>query len=270
MCSAAARAARASPRSTSPTRRTCGCCGSEDVDGYVVDARLTGRSARVVVASYPEAAYGPRELRGRASGWLPRSKLRDKRTGRSVRSRAVGCRSVRRPAVFSGAGVLTVYTVDLDKGLPAVDADAVFTSADTVYASQSSLYVATQRWDGTGSTSIHRFDTADPDRTAYARQRRGARHAAQPVRACRRRRACCARRPRSAPAPKRRAWSRRSTGARVTWCGAAGVGGLGRGERIYAVRFIGDAGYVVTFRETDPLYTLDLVRPRPPARAWAS
>ena len=36
------------------------------------------------------------------------------------------------------------------------------------------------------------------------------------------------------------------------------VGGIGRGEQIYAVRFIGDAGYVVTFRQVDPLYTLDL------------
>ena len=42
------------------------------------------------------------------------------------------------------------------------------------------------------------------------------------------------------------------------------VGGLGRGERIYAVRFIGDVGYVVTFRETDPLYTVDLCDPPGP------
>ncbi len=42
------------------------------------------------------------------------------------------------------------------------------------------------------------------------------------------------------------------------------VGGLGRGERIYAVRFLGDTGYVVTFREVDPLYTLDLADPARP------
>jgi len=41
--------------------------------------------------------------------------------------------------------------------------------------------------------------------------------------------------------------------------GAVGqVSGLGKGEQIYAVRFIGPVGYVVTFRQTDPLYTLDL------------
>jgi uncharacterized secreted protein with C-terminal beta-propeller domain len=42
------------------------------------------------------------------------------------------------------------------------------------------------------------------------------------------------------------------------------VGGLGHGERIQAVRFIGDVGYVVTFRQTDPLYTVNLSDPRRP------
>ncbi|MGW5680756.1 beta-propeller domain-containing protein [Nonomuraea sp. NPDC003754] len=42
------------------------------------------------------------------------------------------------------------------------------------------------------------------------------------------------------------------------------VGGLGRNERIYSVRFIGPVGYVVTFRQVDPLYTLDLRDPAAP------
>jgi len=42
------------------------------------------------------------------------------------------------------------------------------------------------------------------------------------------------------------------------------VGGLGAGERIYSVRFIGPVGYVVTFRQVDPLYTLDLRDPAAP------
>ena len=48
------------------------------------------------------------------------------------------------------------------------------------------------------------------------------------------------------------------------------VGGLGKGERIYAVRFMGERGYVVTFRQIDPLYTLDLQRPDRAARSSAS
>ncbi|MFA6027830.1 MAG: beta-propeller domain-containing protein [Patescibacteria group bacterium] len=33
---------------------------------------------------------------------------------------------------------------------------------------------------------------------------------------------------------------------------------LGVGERIYSARFVGEKGYVVTFKETDPFYVLDL------------
>lgn len=36
------------------------------------------------------------------------------------------------------------------------------------------------------------------------------------------------------------------------------VSDLGQGERIYSVRFIDDKGYVVTFKQTDPFYVLDL------------
>ena len=43
------------------------------------------------------------------------------------------------------------------------------------------------------------------------------------------------------------------------------AGELGHpGERIYSVRFQGDRGFVVTFRETDPFYTLDLSDPTNP------
>jgi uncharacterized secreted protein with C-terminal beta-propeller domain len=42
------------------------------------------------------------------------------------------------------------------------------------------------------------------------------------------------------------------------------ITGLGRGERIYGVRFVGPIGYVVTFRQTDPLYVLDLTNPARP------
>ncbi|MBI2577663.1 MAG: beta-propeller domain-containing protein [Candidatus Wildermuthbacteria bacterium] len=40
--------------------------------------------------------------------------------------------------------------------------------------------------------------------------------------------------------------------------------GLGKGERIYSVRFIEDQGYVVTFRQIDPFYVLDLSNPKNP------
>ncbi len=39
---------------------------------------------------------------------------------------------------------------------------------------------------------------------------------------------------------------------------------MGKGERIYSVRFIDDSAYVVTFRQTDPFYVLDLKDPKNP------
>jgi len=42
---------------------------------------------------------------------------------------------------------------------------------------------------------------------------------------------------------------------------------LGKTEQIYSVRFIEDKGYMVTFRQTDPFYVLDLADPKNPAMA---
>lgn len=42
---------------------------------------------------------------------------------------------------------------------------------------------------------------------------------------------------------------------------------LGKGERIYSTRFMGDQGYVVTFRQIDPFYVLDLSVPTAPRLA---
>jgi uncharacterized secreted protein with C-terminal beta-propeller domain len=40
---------------------------------------------------------------------------------------------------------------------------------------------------------------------------------------------------------------------------------FGSGEQIYATRFIGERGYVVTFRRTDPLFVVDLADPAHPS-----
>src|SRR5690606_12863950 len=42
------------------------------------------------------------------------------------------------------------------------------------------------------------------------------------------------------------------------------VGDMGKGERIYSVRYAGDVAYVVTFRQVDPFYTVDLSDPAAP------
>lgn len=64
-----------------------------------------------------------------------------------------------------------------------------------------------------------------------------------------------------------------STDSRITVLALSGqvlnpigvVDGLGHGQQLRAVRFLGDLAYVVTFRTFDPLYVVDLSDPRKPA-----
>ena len=48
---------------------------------------------------------------------------------------------MRHPSSFSGLDMLTVLTIDLDKGLWATDRDAILSDAETVYASATSLSI---------------------------------------------------------------------------------------------------------------------------------
>jgi uncharacterized secreted protein with C-terminal beta-propeller domain len=45
------------------------------------------------------------------------------------------------------------------------------------------------------------------------------------------------------------------------------IEGLGQGEKIYSMRFDRNRGYMVTFRQTDPLFTFDLSDPQNPKKA---
>lgn len=42
------------------------------------------------------------------------------------------------------------------------------------------------------------------------------------------------------------------------------IEGIAEGERIYSARFMGETAYFVTFRETDPLFSVDLSNPKEP------
>jgi Beta propeller domain len=209
---------------------------------------------------------------------MPRAVLR--RRGPDRRGRLTRCRAVRRPAQFSGLSMVSVLTIDLDRGLPEVDADALMADADTVYASTGSLYLASHRWIAPSAvaedappdsvrTAIHRFDASQPGRTSYRSsgavpgfllsQWALSEHDGH-LRVA------------STEVPDWWGGARSESASRLTVLRESGgrlaevgrVGGLGRGERIFAVRFIGDRGYVVTFRQIDPLYTLDLADPAAP------
>jgi uncharacterized secreted protein with C-terminal beta-propeller domain len=265
------------------------------LDGAYLDARMIGSTVRVVSSSpmpieLPYATpsgVGAPAIAGavaanravvassRVSAWLPTYRL-GKQPSRSL----VSCRDVRRPPIFSGLGLLTVTTIDLAKGLAPVGSTAVMTDGRIVYASPTSLYVATEQWSArplpaaptvaptTVTTQIHAFDISDPSKTVYVGSG-------------------------TVPGYLLSQWSLSefqgvlrvvSTDAPAWWGpGPAGesfltalrpqgnglaevgqVGGLGRGERVYAVRMIGDTGYIVTFKQVDPLYTVDLRNPAHP------
>lgn len=42
------------------------------------------------------------------------------------------------------------------------------------------------------------------------------------------------------------------------------ITGMGKGQRVYAVRYVDDTAYVVTFRQVDPFYVIDFEDPRDP------
>jgi uncharacterized secreted protein with C-terminal beta-propeller domain len=253
---------------------------TERIRGVHVSSRLTGRTARVVVWTRPRAVSEP-ALRPAVRGWLPRRALHRRGVGKPSFRRAAPCRRVFRPAKFSGTDVLTVLTVDLEKGLPAVDSDAIMSGGQVVYASERSLYVATQSWTPLPAspgaeppdrsfTTVHRFDTSNPDSTTYRASGQVPGYLLNQF-----------------SLSEHGGVLRAATTDEPVWWEGGGVvesqshvtvlderdgalrqigqvSGLGRGERIFAVRFIGPAGYVVTFRQVDPLYVVDLEQPSRP------
>lgn len=261
------------------------------VDGSYLAARRVGATARVVIASTPRIppiGITPTPSRDAIASsplktWLPSAVLKDRRTGRTTTRSAVQCRAVRRPTRFSGVGLVTILTVDLARGLPAVDSDAVMMGSGTVYASAGALYLASQSWfaiplagavrpEPTGmTTEIDKFDTSQPGTTSYeasgsvsgfllsqwslSEYKGNLRVASTDLPSW------WSPSPRQASETAVHVLAQRER--KLVEIGR--VGGLGRGENVYAIRFAGATGFVVTFRQVDPLYALDLSDPADPS-----
>ena len=268
-----------------------------EVPGNVISARLTRGTIRVILSSpaaLPDALTPPatptapevdaayrsatKQLGKRA--FVPRTTLESRRTDRTFRRDLVPCDDVRHPARYAGLDLLTVLTVDFDEGLFNVDRDAVMAGAQVVYASEGSLYVASTRALDLDAPSdvprsitseIHRFDTTKDGETEYLgtgtvpgyvlNQYALSEHEGDL-------RVATTQVPLWVPGAVQATPSEshvtvlRPEGRSLRQVGQ--VSGLGKTERIYAARFIGDQGYVVTFRQTDPLYTIDLSDPTAP------
>jgi uncharacterized secreted protein with C-terminal beta-propeller domain len=273
------------------------------VDGATLSSRLVDGVARVVIRTeqgnlpweYPQGSgiraeraslEANRELirNSVAEDWIPWF-VHETADGEESEGPLLACNRITHPQDFAGLGVLTVLTVDLGAGelVPGPEALGVLAGGDTVYASHDALYVATTQWvDWEGmserarnrrademTTEIHAFDISDPRTVAYLgagvvpgtlldqwamSEHEGVLRVASTI-----------------GDPWGWGGSRPSQSAVTTLAleddaliELGQVTGLGVTERIYAVRFIGDVGYVVTFRETDPLYTIDLSDPSDP------
>jgi uncharacterized secreted protein with C-terminal beta-propeller domain len=252
------------------------------LDGDYVDARMTGGTVRVVVSSTPAPVGAVPLSDAPLRSFVPATTIRSKISGRTFRRGVVPCGDIRRPGDFSGLGLLTVLTVDLDKGLYNVDRDAVMAGAQTVYGSEKSLYVASRRYvrglddaadvPGTMRTEIHRFDASVAGQTSYAgsgtvpgfvvnayalSEQDGSLRVASTDEP-----SWLPDGGRPQPAHSYVTVLSQREGGALAQVGQ--VGGLGEGQRIYGVRFVGTTGYVVTFRQIDPLYTLDLSKPDAP------
>lgn len=268
---------------------------NQRVDGELVAAREYGDgTVRVVVETgYPvldfvtpnrdrsirEARRLNREIVRRAAveDWLPGLRRGDG----NGRQPLLGCTDVRHPHHRSGFGTISTLTMDIEEPLD-LDATAITAAGDLVYSSADRLYVATLRtswWDDVvqpgarvrtdrprtrlPETTVHAFALGDRSTTYVASG--------------------------SVPGTVRdrwsfdehdgllrvataigRGWSPRENAVSVleqtgdTLRVVGSVGGLGRGEQIESVRWFDDLAVVVTFRQTDPLYTIDLSSPRSP------
>ena len=274
-----------------------------ELDGRYLSARLSGGTVRMVTSSVPDLAgvqplepYGPAEDAAALSRnrELARTVTVDDVLPQAVRwaadgtvlesGPAVGCGQVRHAVSPHGVSTLLVTSLDLAAGLDAQDSTAVTTDGELVYASPERLYVATSRWgtavqplDDVGrpadlpdgvTTELHGFDTTVRGRTTYAGTG-------------------------SVPGYVLGRWALSSHDGHLRvavtsappWSGGTAetsssvvvlaeradglvetgrVDGLGLTETIRAVRYFGDLAVVVTFRQTDPLYVLDLGDPAAP------
>jgi len=218
--------------------------------------------------------------------WLPYFVLEDGSGQVLDEGTLVKCENTYYPEEFSGLNMLNVVTVDIaGAGLSAPDAVSVLADGQIVYASTESLYVATNRWvpwqqfeqaansgevieSPTITTGIHKFDITDPTTSTYVASGEVPGSVLNQFSLSEYEGVL-----RIATTHETQWWDERQESSSSLYTleprdGVLEIMGevndLGRGERIFAVRYLGDLATVVTFRQTDPLYTIDLADPTNP------
>ena len=253
-----------------------------EFEGAFVDGRGFDHTARLVMRSSPQFETQDRdEIRDAIDDsviedWLPKYRVNGE-------TKQVGCEDLARPADYSAASTLTILTFDLTAALDDGDPLSIEADGETVYSTADAMYVANDRREfmtrpmlsgesaRETTTEIYRFDiegSGTPTHESTAKvpgyllnqysmsEHDGHLRVATTI-------------PGSGSEPSE-SGSEQSSSVYVLKIGdgvmerVGEVNGLGVEERIFAVRFMGDKGYVVTFRQTDPLYTIDLSDPKNP------
>ena len=185
----------------------------------------------------------------------------------------VDCTDVLVPNVYSGQSLVSVVTYDL--AADTFSASTISGEWGTVYASTDALYVASTNWGWYWwwedqaderppiTTHVHKFRLGEDGVARYAASGNVLGYALDQFAFDEKDGDL-----RVATTDGFGWWNQGETltESRVTVLSQDGdqlveqgvVGGLGKGETIQSVRFLGDLGYVVTFRQVDPLYVIDL------------
>jgi hypothetical protein len=211
--------------------------------------------------------------------WLPRQFTEAGDGSFGPMEAALGCNTVAAPRDFSGLGLSWIASIDLDGDAVPAGSTGVVSTGETVYASPTSLYIATVPWDWhnpavddrqqqrseTPPTMIHAFALGTGTDAVYEAsgevpgtllnqfamsEHDGVLRVASTVDEW------------NSATSESAVYALRRSGD--TLVRISEVTGLGKGERIHAVRFVGPTAYVVTFRQIDPLYVLDMSNPEAP------
>lgn len=271
-----------------------GTVGSDfTIEGNYLSGREVDGSIRIVlnsrVGQFPfvyasnEASEATAEKANRdvvenstISDWLPNYRA----TNGSI-DQLFDCDKMYIPEDFAGFGVLSVITLDLNDGLDLGDSLGVLSEGQTIYSSPTRLAVTTTRWDGDFgwsedgiaegandeyTTAVHTFDISDPSATNYVASGTIPGHLLNQYSMSEHeghlRIAVTEGSPWGGIESQSGVVVLKENGASLDTVGS--VSGLGKGEQIQSVRFMGDVGFIVTFRQTDPLYTVDLSDPTDP------
>jgi uncharacterized secreted protein with C-terminal beta-propeller domain len=206
--------------------------------------------------------------------WLPR--ISETFPGAAPRDVTRECSAILAAGAPTSQGLTTVSTVDLAHLSGGAGQTTILSPADVVYASTRSLYVATVRYPWSSDsrandearTFIHKLDVSgasvDYEATGsvpgYVADQFSLDEEGAFLRVATTRQGTS--NGTVTQAASSGVYVLHSTQGTLSVIGQ--VTGLAPGETLYAARFLGTRGYLVTFRRVDPLFTLDLLRPSDP------